>query len=622
MKNTKNQEEKTKNTKEKVMKKDINVMTRKNRIFYVIAVICICVMCAAVSSKVLQNDTFYNIKIGEYLTQHGLSDLTKDVYSWHDLPYTYPHWLYDFLIYQVFRLFSWDGIYGATIVLTSILGLSIFFISNKLSKNKVVSFLVTLGAMYLIKPYIPNRAQLVTFILFAWTVFFIEKFLEKPKNAGEKNAKVLYALMLLIIPLLITNLHCAVFPFYFVLFLPYIGEYLVAVFFDWDLDKRILYLFVNILSKVAKKEARITKFSRMKSTIKEQIVERKARRAKRRENPYKIKITKNHRVLLLIAVMVIAAGTGFLNPAGTGAYTYVYKTMQGNTTASINEHLPLELISAREFLTSLIIFLLILIFTDTKIKLSDLFMLTGLTYLSLKMRRQVSMYTIFGSYIMAKLISSFLEKYAKDLSNSFIRIFTKPIGAIIVFAIVGCISYDIYKPIKDSAYIDENSYPVAASEWIKENLDLTYVKFYNEYNFGSYMLYEDIPVFIDSRCDLYTPEFNGDEENGIEGKDIFSDALNIAGYGVDYNVYFENYGVTHIISYANSKLCLALSSDSKYRKLYDDGTFRIYAKIDKERDQEKIIPTITGIQRPNAENQVLQGSLVKTMQTKQERNMD
>ena len=74
--------------------------------------------------------------------------------------------------------------------------------------------------MYLIRGYIAARAQLVTFILFILTIFFIEKFLESKKKR--------YAIGLIIIPILIANLHLAVFPFYFVLYLPYMAEYFIA----------------------------------------------------------------------------------------------------------------------------------------------------------------------------------------------------------------------------------------------------------------------------------------------------------------------------------------------------------------------------------------------------------
>ena len=106
---------------------------------------------------------------------------------------------------------------------------------------------------------------------------------------------------------------------------------------------------------------------------------------KKRRNPF-LRIFIFVSVLLLIAVMALAVLTGFLNPAGDGAFTYLYKTMQGNTTQSINEHLPLTLIENTEFATTLVIFLLVLIFTDTKIRLADLFMFAGITYLSFKSR--------------------------------------------------------------------------------------------------------------------------------------------------------------------------------------------------------------------------------------------
>ena len=176
-------------------------------IFTLLAIVCIAMFCFSITPKTLQNDTYYTVKIGEYIYENGISDLTTDQYSWHDLPYTYPHWLYDFGTYVVYRTFSWEGVYVLTIILCIILGLSLFYISNKFSKNEVVSFIVTIGAMYLLKPFVAARAQLLTFILFAWTVYFIEQFLA--------THKIRYAVGLIIIPLIITNVHCAVFPFYF-----------------------------------------------------------------------------------------------------------------------------------------------------------------------------------------------------------------------------------------------------------------------------------------------------------------------------------------------------------------------------------------------------------------------
>lgn len=543
-------------------------------IFHIVAVICISIFCFAIAPKTLQNDTFYTLKIGEYIYNNGISDLTQDLYSWHELPYTYPHWLYDLSMFLIYNSFGQLGIYVSTMILTAILGISIYVLSNKKSKNKVVSLAISIGAIYLMKSFIAARAQLVTFILFVWTVFCIESFLETKKKR--------YAISLLIIPLLIANLHCAVFPFYFVLYLPYIAEYFLLLIEERDLDLKLFSIFMKIRKKLSRKSEAKEKCEIKIDKIKNAVTERKKKREVIRENPYKIRVKKNHVVLLLITIMAIAALTGFLNPAGDGAYTYLYKTLQGNTTQSINEHLPLTLTDNQEFAIALVIFLLVLIFTDTKIRLSDLFMLMGVTYLAFKSRRQVSMFALFAGPVLASLIGNFVNKYDKETFQKIERFVTGWFGATVVICGFIILSTNIIKPHLRDEYIEVGSYPVEASDWILKNLDVENIKLYNEYNYGSYLLFRGIPVFIDSRCDLYSPEFNGTynkEDKEYEGRDIFSDALNIAAVAVDYETKFEEYGVTHVILYENAKLAMILEDDPNYDLIYSDDNFVIFERL-------------------------------------------
>lgn len=552
-------------------------------IFHVIAIICIAIFSMAISPKALQNDTFYTITIGEYIYNNGISNLTEDIYSIHDLPYTYPHWLYDLGLFLVYNTFGHPGIYVSTMILTAILGISVYGLCNKKSKNKVVSLLVTLGALYVVKGFVAARAQLVTFILFVWAVFAIEKFLE--------TKKIRYAFLLILIPLLITNLHCAVFPFYFILFLPYIGEYLLMVIEDADLDLRLFKRIFKLKKKLAKDEEEKAASDRKIARVENDIAERKRKRVLIRKNPYRIKVEKNHAVLLLIAVMGIAALTGFLNPAGNGAYTYLVKTLQGNTTASINEHLPLTLIENKEFAIAIVIYLLVLIFTDVKIRLSDLFMLGGITFLSFNSRRQVSMFAIFCGPILANLISYLVAKYDDQTFKKIEKWVSGWFGATVVICltIIGCTN--LIKPTLREEYVETSAYPVEASDWILENLDLENVRLYNEYNYGAYLLHRGIPVFIDSRCDLYTPEFNGEYNKNTKkyenGKDIFSDALNIAGVSADYRVKFEHYDITHVMLYSDSKLAMVLENDFDYQRIYYEGNFKIFKKLTEEELAEK-----------------------------------
>ncbi len=538
--------------------------------FTILAVILITIFCVALTPVTFQNDTYYTIKVGEHIAQNGIDK--QDPFSWHeDLEYTYPHWGYDLITYFIYQGFGFTGIYVTTCILSIILGLSIYFINTKLAKNQVFSFLITIGVMYIIRGYIAARAQLVTFILFSLTIFLIEQFLETRKKK--------YAIGLIVIPVIIANMHVAVFPFYFVLYLPYIAEYLITVLAEtivYRKIKRMMLKFkINQFKKKMGQEEKLHLLEKQLEALETKLDKVKIKRTKELQNPYKIKFTKNSNVKWLILIMIICLLTGFLTPLGTTPYTYLAKTMQGNTTESINEHLPMVLSDDTDAICALIIFLAILIFTNVKIKLSDLFMIGGLCYLMITSRRQITMFAIVGSIILNRLMIQLLENYTKkkekDLRNKLIHV----VGSIVIIALMLGLSYHLGKDKLDDTYVDESVYPVQASDFILNHVDLNTAKFYNEYNYGSYLLFRGIPVFIDSRADLYAPEFSGKEE------DIFSDFIDMSSIGNFYGDIFEKYDMTHVITYKNSKINMIITKTEleKYEELYQDDYFVIYEII-------------------------------------------
>ena len=547
------------------VKKNVN---KRNAVFNTLAIVCIIMFCIAISPVTMQNDTYYTVKIGEDILNYGIDG--EDHYSWHeDLAYEYPHWLYDVIMNFIYRIGGWEGIYISTLVLASILGLVMYFTNVKMCKNHIIPFLLTIGALYLMKSYIAARAQLVTFILFSLTVFFIERFL--------KNRKMGYAIGLILISLLIANLHVAVWPFYFVLFMPAIVEYLICVILDLDLILRIRKLIYIVKRKIFKNKP--DKLNILEEKIKKvdnQIATTRELRAENRRHPYKIKIKRNKNVKFLILVMLIAALMGVCTPLGNTPYTYLPKTMNGNTTQNINEHLPLTLIKQKDVLITVAVVIAILMLTDIKIRLKDLLMFGGLVVLMLMSRRQISIFALIGLTVACKILVAFCMRYKcmDDLKRLF-KEMTSKYGIIITICIFIIISVKIYKPKMDDSFVDESSYPVQACDYILENIDLENARFYNEYNYGSYMLFRGIPVFIDSRADLYTPEFN-------PGCTVFDDFLNISNIGTYYENKFEEYDITHVICYKNAKLNMFLSRNYEYKELYSDEKFVVY-----ERDVEE-----------------------------------
>lgn len=547
------------------MEKEKKTIDKNSIRFTIMAVILIAIFCFAISPVTLQNDTFYTIKIGEHILQNGID--MKDPFSWHEnLQYTYPHWLYDVVIYLVYSIGGQVGIYISTIVLSIALGLTMYLVNIKLTKNKLTSFVLTIGAMYLLRNYIAARAQLATFILFILTVYFIEMFLETKKKR--------YAVGLIIIPIIIANVHLAVFPFYFVLYLPYIAEYMIYILSHTEII--VVNAKIDRLNKKILKTTNEDEIQKIKDEI-NRLEQKNEKTINKKEkinaNPYKIKIRGNNNVKALIIIMIICLFTGFLTPLGTTPYTYLIKTMQGSTTHNISEHLPLTLVNNLEFMCTLVLFIAILTFTDTKIRLSDLFMLGGLVLLTFYTRRQFSMFTLICVIILNRLINALLDKYDPEGCKKAIKKMTTITGMIVTICLVLTISVIQYKPKMNDHFIDENSYPVGAATYILENLDIKNIKLYNEYNYGSYLIFRGIPVFIDSRADLYAPEFN-------PGVEVFNDYINLSNVDID-NVEekLDKYGITHMLMYKKSKLRKFVEQNTeKYNLLYEDDNFCLFER--------------------------------------------
>ena len=537
--------------------------------FIIMAIICICLFSIAIVPKGLQNDTFYTIKLGELILENGID--MQEHFAWHEgLPYTYPHWLYDVIMYLIYWVGGYNGLYISTMVFTAILGIVMYLTSAKLTKNTVIPFFTTILLLYIGRDFCTARAQLITFILFVLTIYYIEKFIE--------TRKIRYAVGLLIIPTLIANIHAAVFPFYFVLYLPYVGEFFISLILKQGdiLTKLFLKSDELEIKKLEKKESlnekQIKKLEILKVRVDKNLIRLEENKNIKKE-PYKIIVEDNKNIMWLMIVMVIAAFTGLLTPIGDTPYTYLVHTMQGTTTGNISEHLPIVLYNAKYEFGFIIIAVCLISFTRLKFKLRDLFLLGGLIFLTIMSRRQASMLYFVGILIINKAIAEIIEMYDKDGIKEILKYFTSIIGKIIIYSVFAIFMVLGIKEAKEVDIVSEKSYPIEATKFIKENLNVEEIKLFNEYNFGSYLLFEDVPVFIDSRADVYDPKFNGWED------DIFRDFINLSGASNDYEEKFEHYGITHLLIYKNSTLDKVLRLDENYNELYKDDNFIIYERL-------------------------------------------
>ena len=495
---------------------------KNKKIFIIASIIMIVMLCATFTVRTFQNDTFYTIKIGESIMEHGIDMV--DHFSWHELEYTYPHWLFDIIVYKLYDLGGLNLLYITNILVFIVIGVTFYIVNLKENKSYFLSLLFSILTIIMLARFVTMRAQLLTYLLFLLEILFIERFLKK----GKKG----YLAGLLIICVLIANIHAAVWPFYFILMLPYLFEYIVAAINDKIKNKPHLGIFTE-----------------------------------------KITLEKNKNIKTLFVIFLISLALGLLTPIGDVPYTYFIRTMMADTMEYIEEHKPLILIENLFVLGYLAIMLIPLIFTKVKVRLLDLAMMGGLLFMSFLSVRHVSFLAIIGMFYLCRLICNL----GKIKGNKPLDYNLPTYGIIIVtLTIVGTSAF-VYNINSKEEFINQNIYPVKMMDYIEENLDVENIRLYNEYDFGSYMIYRDVKVFIDSRSDLYTSSFNN-------STDIFNECMKITEH---YGRIFNKYDITHILIYKDTNLNQILAASPNYELVHKEGRFMLYEYLEATKDKEE-----------------------------------
>lgn len=478
-------------------------------------------MAVGMVKKALQNDTFYTIKIGELILNNGIDML--DHFSIHQgLSYTYPHWLYDIFIYLIYRNFGYMGIYISTIILLFLLLALVFKINRKLCHNDLVSAFVTFICALAIGSFATARAQLVSYILFALEIYFIELFL--------KNGKKKYLVGLLLISLVLCNIHVAVWPFYFILYLPYLAEYVIT----------------KIVSKI-----KLKKKHKFLEYLKKRIV-----------------LEDNPNIKYLFITMILSLGTGLITPIGDTPYTYLFKTMAGNSQKYIAEHQGISWASSP--FTIIVAGETIFLALFSKAKLRDLFLIMGLIVMNIYSIRHLALLALIGTICFGRIFGMFIENFNFSM-RPYNRFFKNKIVISIMF--IGIVTFTgvLLYIQRNTEFINPKLFPVDTVKYIKENVDIKNMRIFNDYDFGSYLILEDIPVFIDSRADLYTKQFSGLEY------DIFDDYEFMV---LNYQKKFTDYKITHVLMYKKyESFYNLLEKDSNFELLYEDEDFGFFKKI-------------------------------------------
>ena len=107
-------------------------------------------------------------------------------------------------------------------------------------------------------------------------------------------------------------------------------------------------------------------------------------------------------------------------------------------------------------------------------------------------------------------------------------------------------------------------YPESALEYIRQK-GLDKKRVFNDYNWGAYLLWHDIPVFIDGRGEAYNSQFMNQYFDTINLQDNWRKVL-------------EKYKVDYILMSCERPMSVFLKEDPRWREVYRDNMAVIFVK--------------------------------------------
>ena len=185
-----------------------------------------------------------------------------------------------------------------------------------------------------------------------------------------------------------------------------------------------------------------------------------------------------------------------INPHGINMLTYGLRFGNNIDYQVIQEWQPIDLKTIFGIIMALgiIVSLIILIITDKKIKLLDLLLFGGFAFLSLRSVRFEFLFFIVCSFF----IFEYLPKEINFINKKEINILILIISMIFII-----FSSTMLIISKNHVYIKTN----LSKNIIEDVKAFNPKRLFNEYSYGEELIWNDIPVFIDSRAgDLYSRE--------------------------------------------------------------------------------------------------------------------
>lgn len=260
-----------------------------------------------------------------------------------------------------------------------------------------------------------------------------------------------------------------------------------------------------------------------------------------------VRLTRSQIITYLVVALLCMLGILF-NPHGITMLFYPYQNMGDSLMLStIAEWQPSNLNELSHYVYFIFVFfvLVVMIFSKKKIRFIDALFYIVFLYLGLKSIR----FWFFSYIVFSFFIFYYISERKQDCYSCFLILM---FSFLLFLFFVHSFSYS---SIITTKTLSDEAITVLEKEKPK--------RLFNYYDYGAYLIYRDIPVFIDGRADLYSGKIYRDYQDISRLRYRFTNLL--SKYQFDYFIVPKKSG---IFSY--------LKNSHVYHMIYSDDTCVIF----------------------------------------------
>ncbi|MCX7681693.1 MAG: hypothetical protein N2508_06995 [Anaerolineae bacterium] len=271
------------------------------------------------------------------------------------------------------------------------------------------------------------------------------------------------------------------------------------------------------------------------------------------------------RHLALILVLCVLAA--FVNPNGYHMLLYPFGTLGSRAMQSYIQEWASPDFHLRAYWPFALLLLggaLVLVLAQhkgTATSVTDLLLFFGFGFAGLVSARHIPLFAVVAAPPVARALGRLLRPLLRSDGRGW------PLlnWALLLLLIAGPL-WRLPKVLEKERQLEHTRYPADALEFIREH-GLAGKRMYNSYNWGGYLIWNGLPVFIDGRADVYGDAFIHD----------YMLAYWLLG---DWRVPLDKYGVDYILIESELPLARLLEETDEWVRVYRDEVAVVYVKGD------------------------------------------